>query len=134
MSDHEQTVYRYLQLGSKEWLILCPKDALYLFREIYSLGISMKSEVISYSQKIQSNEGSIQNFWMILKYSKNLLLIFYSNLQISGIHNLQREQFRQVSLEYHYKKKLLYWLWHLFSKINHPQHCLQYLRFQQRQI
>ena len=38
-------IHLYLQLGSKEWLILCAKDALYRLAETYSGGMSIKSDV-----------------------------------------------------------------------------------------
>ena len=83
------TAYRYLQLGSKEWLVLCPKDALYLFIETYSLGISMKSEVVSCSQEKLNQIRIIFDILEKLQiYAKKiLLLVLCSNLQKSGIRD-----------------------------------------------
>ena len=58
-----------LQLGSKEWLILCPKDALYLFSEIYSWGISMKSDVTSWGPNKKKNNEVNENIeWLLKKF------------------------------------------------------------------
>ena len=69
-------IHLYLQLGSKEWLILCAKDALYRLAETYSGGMSIKSDVTACNKDAFNSWLQCTTLKMECCFCKNLHEVF----------------------------------------------------------